>query len=111
MTLWYLRDGTPLESTKDNLRWIAALFESEEYRVVAQTELFGGFVVSTIWIGIGYSPPLAHQGFEPPLIFETMVFTPHWYGFDDLDQWRYATEEGAWFGHAAAVKFWRRQTL
>lgn len=54
------RDGRPLEL----LEW-AQLFEDDEYRKVAYTEVADGVAVSTIWVGMGGS--LGR-------LFETVVF-------------------------------------
>ena len=51
--------------------------------------------VSTVFLGLN------HQfGDGPPLIFETMIFSP---GPLDQECWRYSTESEALVGHAAAV--------
>ncbi len=60
------KDGRPIPLW----RWVV-LFENIPYRLVAETHLWPGIRVSTVWIG------LDHGSGRQPLFFETMVFTPH----------------------------------
>jgi len=62
-----------------------------EYRVVAQTKLYNGVYVSTIWLGL----PHGFRG-DRPLIFETLVT------YEDSDEeeiYRYTTESEALAHH------------
>lgn len=94
MTMYYDRAGKPL-----SLEEWAALFESggrEEMKRVDATNV-GGYWVSTVWLGLDHS-----FGGGPPLIFETMVFNDEGEG-DEVYMTRYATEEGARYGHRWVV--------
>jgi hypothetical protein len=88
----YDRDGEPIH---DVLEW-ARLFENDEYRRIALTNLPSGIEVSTVWLGINHR----FVGDGPPLIFETMVFG----GEHNEEMWRYATENEARQGHEWVVK-------
>lgn len=115
--MYYFRDGTPIlgdiefENSHDfrgTLKW-ARLFEDANYKRVADSVLPNGVRVSTIWTGLDFS--FSPSG--PPVIFESMAFSPEVsvvkaadsiFGRDTeyhqpLDQWRYSTEEQAWLGH------------
>src|SRR5262249_51135070 len=89
--VYYDRQGTPIPL----MEW-ARLFEDDDYKMLARTDLDDAITVSTIWLGIDHGS----LG-RVPLIFETMVFGPTWC---DLDCWRYATEAQALEGHTAAVR-------
>ncbi len=70
-------------------------------RRVAETTLWWGGYVSTVWLGLDRS-----RWGGPPLIFETIIFLDSDLEVDvDLD--RYSTEAQAVQGHAAMVKKWR----
>lgn len=67
MILYYDRAGQPI----DDVRALAKLWEDDNYRRVAYTEINEEVAISTVWLGIDrncFSPG------SPPLIFETMVF-------------------------------------
>jgi hypothetical protein len=110
MSRWYRRDGTPI---RDLLTW-AKLFENTVYRRVADTVLEDGTRISTVWLGLDHRF-IATEG--PPLIFETMVFSPETKKIEfagrehefheDWDQECYSTEAEAIAGHDAMVRKWR----
>lgn len=101
MSNWYriLRDGS-VEQVADLLEW-ARWFEgaspalpiSEGGCLVSRTELTGGVVVSTVFLGTD------HGWGRRVALFETMIFG----GPRDQYQERYATFEGAKEGHEKAV--------
>lgn len=106
---FYGRDGKPLRGGL--LQW-AKLMEDVTYRVVSQTALENGIIVSTVWLGIDHSfqfPPIT------PIIFETMVFSAEKHKSElfgrefreDLDCVRYATETEALIGHNKMVQKWK----
>ena len=88
----YDRDGNPL-----TLEEWSALHGDHDYRRVDQTEV-NGYNVSTVWLGL---PQGFWQGYEAPLIFETMIFKDG--DLQDLYCDRYSTEAEAIAGHAAAI--------
>lgn len=96
--LYYKRDGTPYAGVEE---W-SNDFEKRAQKTVAQTNLWNGFWVSTVWLGLDHN--FAEDGL--PLIFESMVF---WRGkWSELDMRRYSTEEEARQGHAELVRKWSR---
>lgn len=98
MSRYYDRQGNPLPDPHVDMEaWIrewASLFEDEDYRRVALTEI-GDVRISTVWLGIDHN----FWGQGPPLIFETMVFG----GPLDEEQERYSTEAQALAGHDQMV--------
>ena len=112
---YYRRDGTPIE---DVLTW-ARLFENIAYKRVAETFLDDGTRISTIWIGLDHSFVEIYGDDRPPLIFESMVFSPetkkselvlsgevHEF-HEDWDCERYSTEAEAIMGHDRLVRKWK----
>jgi hypothetical protein len=88
---YFRRDGT-------EIGWLEYLhLWNAEYCRVAYTVLKDGTEVSTVWIGSNYG------GVDPPLIFETMVFSKDG---AVLGQRRYSTEAQALDGHKATVQEW-----
>ncbi len=77
-------------------RWVV-LFENMPYCRVAETHLWPGIRISTVWLG------LDHGWGDRRLIFETMVFTPY-EGWDDTD--RYGSLAEARWGHACFCAKW-----
>lgn len=71
-------------------------FESED-RIVAQTTVAEGVMVSTVFLGIDHSWDFS---IRKPLLFESMIFG----GPMDGDQERYATWIGAEAGHKKLVE-------
>lgn len=90
--IYFSRQGAPL---LDVLKW-SKIFEEED-RVVAQTELKNGKLVSTVWLGVD----LNFKGVGQPLIFETMVFSKG--DREELACERYSTENEAMAGHKKIV--------
>lgn len=88
-TNYILADHTPVEVT-DILEW--ARWIETANRLVARTTLSEDVEVSTVFLGIDYSP--FRPGF-PPILFETLVFG----GKCDGDMRRYATWDEAEAGH------------
>ena len=89
---YYGRDGKPITFA----RWVAIMEKSPETRIVEQTNLPNGVLVSTVWLGMSHN----FFGGATPLIFETMIFGEDW---DSEYQERYATEAEAIAGHKRAV--------
>ncbi len=83
--------GEPIPET--NLMEWARWFDTAE-RQVERTELPGGIVISTVFLGLDHS-----FGHGPPILFETMIFG----GALDETQDRYATRQAAINGHAHYV--------
>lgn len=80
------------------LRW-GVLHDDYDYVTVAKDTLVVGGIpleVSTVWLGINHA-----FGSSPPVIFETMVFTP---APGELYMDRYCTEEQALAGHAEVMR-------
>jgi len=74
-------------------RWFEA---NDNHRIVQKTDLAGGVLVSTVFLGLDH----AFTEDEPRKIFETLVFGgPH-----DGEMDRYATWAQAEAGHAAMVQ-------
>jgi hypothetical protein len=88
--MYYVLEGKRVRPAADMAEW-ARMFAAA--RQVARDEL-GGCLVSTVFLGID------HQFFGngPPLLFETMLFTP-----DGEEMVRYSTWEQAERGHAAML--------
>jgi hypothetical protein len=104
-SLCYDRKGNPMTTEQ----WRQA-YRDTAYKRVARTEIGPDMFVSTVWLGLDHG-----YGADPPLTFETMVFTrsaqPDRNGseFDARDQWRYATEAEAIAGHIKVVEELRRE--
>lgn len=75
--------------------WTA--LHTEDYKRVGLQRFEGGVSVSTVWLGINHN--FSHG---KPLIFETMIFGPDGYPYDEACQ-RYATEAEAIMGHRRTV--------
>lgn len=67
-------DGTPYPATGEGLTEWARDFEDEEKRRVGWTRLWWGGSVSTVWLGLNHR----FYGDGPPIIFESMMFTPRY---------------------------------
>jgi hypothetical protein len=93
MILYYDRQGRPI-----SLEGWALLLRDLDYRRVGLDEV-GGFVISTVWLGLNHQW-LASQ---PPIIFETMVFSAE--DEKPVEEYmdRYSTEEEARLGHLNVV--------
>jgi hypothetical protein len=90
----YILDGkTP--KPVDNFMEFARWYETAD-RHVKRTELPGGIVVSTVFLGLDHR---WHTMDGPPILFETMIFG----GDHDEFQNRYSTWEEAEKGHEEAV--------
>ena len=74
----------------------ANLTNDREYKVVKQTRLWWGGLVSTVWLGLDHN----HGFGGEKAIFETMLFS-RW---DSLDCFRYSSLELAETGHEAVVR-------
>ena len=70
-----------------------ASLHTVEYKRVGYKEYEGGVSVSTVWLGLDHS-----FGRGVPVIFETMIFGPDGYPYDQ-ECMRYTTEGGAAEGH------------
>ena len=95
---YFDRQGNPISI----MDW-SAKFEDVDYKVITQTDLPDGKLVSTIWLGINH-----RFGPGAPLIFETMVFSSR-DDFGELDMDRYTTEAEAITGHGVMVAKWTTQ--
>ena len=89
----YILDAEHRPVEAELMEW-ARWYQSAD-RSVATSELPGGIVVSTVFLGLDYG---WMEG-EPPQLFETLVFSD--YGGGDME--RYATWEEAEAGHQAMV--------
>lgn len=89
----YILVGKTPVPEPDLIKW-ATWFEAAD-RTVKKTELPGGILVSTVFLGTNH----AFFG-GVPILFETMIFG----GEQDEYQQRYATWEEAEAGHEEAVK-------
>ena len=97
----YILDGTTPVLEPDLLAW--ARWYATADRVVEQTEIAEGILVSTVFLGIDHQLPwLTGQ----PVLFETMVFG----GPPSIHQrcWRYRTWQEAEQGHARVCAVLRR---
>lgn len=83
--------GNPV-AEPDVLAW-ARWFQTAD-RTIGHTELNGGVVVSTVFMGLDRA-----FGAGPPLLFETMIFG----GPLDETQYRYSTRAAALSGHESAI--------
>lgn len=96
MSDYYDRAGNPIT----NAEWLSNY--SKKDRRVASTTLPGGYLVSTVWLGLNHQ-----YGDGLPLIFETMVFPCDAAGkvtsWGELDAARYSTEADAIAGHERIV--------
>lgn len=111
---YYRRDGTLYPPGKEGLMQWGKDLGNPDYRQVMLTQLDNGVEVSTVWLGLDH-----RVGEGRPLIFETMLFTPHarkfvlpsgWVWTQSRESigetWRYSTEEEAVRGHKMQVKKW-----
>lgn len=96
---YFRRDGTPIE---DVLEW-GRLFGDLDYRFVAQDTLPNGRWVATIWEGLNQ----AVMPDEPPLIFETTVFSQKKPLGHELEQHHSATEAEALLVHRQMTEKWK----
>jgi len=102
---WYARDGSEI-----TLEQADELLGDYDYKRVELTEV-GPYTVSTVWLGLDHG----FRDNEPPVIFETMVFTttawneerswddPEHEPLLDMDCVRYCTEHEARIGHQDMV--------
>lgn len=107
---YYRRDGKPC----DLMTW-ALLLENIPYKRVAETILDDGTRISTVWLGLDHGFSLRDDA--PPIIFETMVFSPgtktmefaghHREVHESWDCLRYSTEAEAIIGHDQVVRKWK----
>lgn len=79
---------------------------NDDRRFVGRTEI-GGYLVSTVWLGLDYS-----FGHGEPLMFETMIFDNRDIEYDTDDELhetcrRWPSRHAAELGHAAAVNYVR----
>lgn len=81
------------------------LKQFDDYCFVARDEI-NNIVVSTVWLGIDHQH-LPHLPDHPPVIFETMTFSPVWDQWDACLVERYGTEDRALAEHAAGMS-WHR---
>lgn len=99
----YILDGRTPVPCEDVLEW-ALWYESAD-RVVEFTVMDLGVEVSTIFLAID---PQVGLGSGPPLLFETLCFTPDGMNgrdvLEDSPFARYATWEEAEWGHREAVE-------
>jgi hypothetical protein len=99
MGLYYDKQGKVI-----SLGMMAVLLEKPNYSRIREDTLPNKKWVSTVWLGLNYQWT---EG-DPPLIFETMVFSKHG-DWDELDCERYATLEEALRGHKRMVKKWKEE--
>lgn len=85
--LFYDKQGKPLAIERAD-----ELLGDMKYKQVALDKI-GPYVVSTVWLGVDHG----WDRDRPPVIFETMVFGPHYIG--EIDVTRYRTEDEARTGH------------
>jgi hypothetical protein len=85
---YYDRQGSSI-----TWEWWTELHEDRDYVIVAKRQFEGKIEVSTCWLGLDHS-----FGGPKPVIFETMIFAPERYPYDQA-QMRYSTEEEAFAGH------------
>jgi hypothetical protein len=93
---YFDRDGRPI-----SLDRFAELHADHSYKIVAQDGI-NCVWVSTVWIGLPYLLMI-----DPPLIFETMTFSPVREEWDGCVVGRYQTAPSALVGHlfvCAAVR-------
>lgn len=96
--VYYDWNGEPITQEQ----WMSpARFGSKRVR---ETTLANGFWISTVYMGIDHS----YMPDEPPIIYETMAFTPD--GRGGFDEMRYATLEQALIGHEIMVERIKRET-
>ena|SRR5215813_4485667 len=77
--------------------WVILSSDHSYFRVAADIE--NGWLISTVYTGIAIAG-------TPPLIFETMIFTPDG---EIVYQERYPTEAAALGGHDQAISWARDQ--
>lgn len=110
---YFDREGKPLVTASHGTKaWFKQMSKVErllcdiKYKVIEQTELSWGGVVSTVWLGIDYSLGISKK----PIIFETALFAPS--GSTEIAQiienLRYTSIGEAREGHAYFIKKWRR---
>ncbi len=91
---FYDRTGSAITAERAD-----ALLGDHDYKIVARDDVDDDTAVSTVWLGVDHSSPLAPAG--EPVIFETMILTVD----EELhgQQWRYRTEDEARMGHQRVV--------
>lgn len=92
-----LKDKKPIPCS-DILEW-GKWFENSKNRLVAQTELPGKILISTVFLGIDHN----FLSLGRPVLFETMIFAD--YGWDHRYCERYCTWEEAELGHQKAIEW------
>lgn len=101
--LWTLDEGGNPRPERNVLRWAKWLEGAGEARTVAQTELPGGRIVSTVFLGIDHNFSFHGPDVERlPVLWETMVFRADGKGWGV--QRRYQSREDALAGHQSIVE-------
>jgi hypothetical protein len=99
---WYILDDedrpVPIGLHEGGL-WLEL---NQSRKIVQQDTLPNGYWVSTVFLGLNHS-----LGDDPPVLWETMVFTKK-DGDGDLDMERYTSLEDAKKGHKAMCEEWSR---
>lgn len=97
MSKRYYKDGTPIK----DLMTRAKLLENDDYKRVDFTTI-GGTDISTVWLWLDHRM-YGEEWDNPPIIFETMIFSDN--KAIDWDQWRYSTLEEAEAWHKSACEY------
>lgn len=97
--MYFSKDGHGYD---DTLTW-AKHFEDRKNKIIKQENTcFGLFWVSTVWLGLDHSLSPT----QPPLVFESMVFSRLKRSYNDFDSNKYTTEKQALAGHTELVRKW-----
>ena len=93
------KQGNPLPfNTPEEMKYVESLLTDYNYKVVDRAEYNDGTVVSTVWLWLDHRFGW-EEGDNPPIIFETMVFSKN--KAIDWEQERYCTLEEAQAWHDA----------
>lgn len=96
---YYILDEHGEPKRVSDVREWAKMFEDRKGRILARDELWGGVLVSTVFLGLDHNFSRFEEGHENdlPVLWESMVFgmPPH-----RNDQRRYTSRADALKGHA-----------
>lgn len=95
----YDRDGDPMTMPEYYAVWGRRFRDRSDYHRIASTYLPDGRWISTVWLGADHG-----YGYGPPLIFETMIFSPDG---DPLECDRCGSEKWARWTHRYFEGYYR----
>lgn len=99
---WIMNPDGSTESLHDPVAWGQWMYDHQEFRIIGQQVLPTGAEISTVFLGLNHDFTW-YTHTAPPILFETMLFTPGSKAGPALLQ-RYHTRDEAKMGHESWVK-------